>query len=107
MALCIIALASILVDQRSQSLAPVRSGLNWALQPVMWAAGLPTALARTADHLQTRSSLLDENEVLRQNQLLLQGKLQKIEALEMENRRLRELLSSSTHLEEKVLIAEV
>lgn len=105
--LCLAALGAIVTDQRSQTLAPIRSELAWALQPVLWAAGLPTALARTAEHLQTRGSLLEENDVLRQNQLLLQGRLQKIQALEMENQRLRELLSSSTQLEEHVLIAEI
>ena len=33
--------------------------------------------------------------MLRENQLLLQSRLQKLDALEMENSRLRELLASS------------
>jgi rod shape-determining protein MreC len=105
--LILLALGSIVTDQRSETLTPIRTRLAWGLQPVLWAAGLPSALSRTAEHLQTRGSLLAENEVLRQNQLLLQGRLQKIQALEMENQRLRELLSSSTNLEERVLIAEI
>jgi rod shape-determining protein MreC len=105
--LVLLALGAILTDQRSETLAPIRAGLTWALQPVMWAAGLPSALSRTADHLQTRETLLQENQVLRENQLLLQARLQKIEALETENRHLRELLSSSAKLEERVLIVEI
>ena len=105
--LCLLALGAILTDQRSETLTPVRDALNWALQPVMWAAALPSALSRSADHLQTRESLLRENQVLRENQLLLQARLQKIEALDTENRHLRELLSSSGKLEERVLIAEI
>jgi rod shape-determining protein MreC len=105
--LCLLALGAILTDQRSSALDPVRHGLTWALQPVMWAATLPSALSRTADHLQTRESLLEENRVLRENQLLLQARLQKVEALETENRQLRELLASSAKLEERVLIAEI
>ena len=107
LALCLLALGAILTDQRSETLTPVRDALNWALQPVMWAAALPSALSRSADHLQTRESLLRENQVLRENQLLLQARLQKIEALDTENRHLRELLSSSGKLEERVLIAEI
>lgn len=105
--LMLLALGAILVDQRSDTLTPVRSGLTWALQPVMWAAALPSNMSRTADHLQTRESLLQENQVLRENQLLLQARLQKIEALETENRQLRQLLSSSAKLEERVLVAEI
>jgi rod shape-determining protein MreC len=105
--LCLLALGAILVDTRSQALAPVRDGLTWLLRPVLWVAGLPSAVAGTAEHLQTRESLVEENAVLRENQLLLQARLQKLDALETENQRLRELLASSGQLRERVLIAEV
>jgi len=107
LALCLLALGAILTDSRSQTLTPVRDGLTWLLQPVLWVAGLPAAVAGTAEHLQTRESLLEENNVLRENQLLLQSRLEKLAALEMENSRLRELLASSSQLEERVLIAEI
>ena len=105
--LCLLAGGAILTDARTQALAPVRDGLTWLLQPVFWVAGLPSALAGTAEHLQTRESLVEENAVLRDNNLVLQAQLQKLEALEMENQRLRELLASSAQLEERVLIAEI
>jgi len=105
--LCLLAGGAILTDTRTQALAPIRDGLTWLLQPVFWVAGLPSALAGTAEHLQTRESLIEENAVLRDNNLVLQAQLQKIAALEMENQRLRELLASSAQLEERVLIAEI
>ena len=105
--LCLLAGGAILADTRTQALAPIRDGLTWLLQPVFWVAGLPSALAGTAEHLQTRESLVEENAVLRDNNLVLQAQLQKIAALEMENQRLRELLASSAQLEERVLIAEI
>lgn len=105
--LVLLALGAILTDRRSEALTPLRHGLTWLLQPVMWTAALPSALARTTDHLQSREALLEENQVLRENQLLLQARLQKIESLETENRHLRELLASSGKLEEQVLIAEI
>ena len=105
--LCLLALGAILTDSRSQTLAPVRDGLTWLMRPVLWVAGLPSAVAGTAEHLQTRESLVEENAVLRENQLLLQSRLQKLDALEMENQRLRELLASAAQLEERVLIAEI
>ena len=107
LALCLLALGTMLADQRSDSLSRLRDGLTWVLQPVFWAAGLPSELLASSEHLRTRESLLKENEVLRDNQLLLQSRLQKMDALEMENRRLRELLSSSAALEEHVLVAGI
>jgi rod shape-determining protein MreC len=105
--LVLLALGAILTDQRSETLTPLRNALTWVLQPVMWAASLPSTMSRTADQLQSRQSLLQENQVLRENQLLLQARLQKVESLETENRQLRTLLSSSAKLEERVLIAEI
>jgi rod shape-determining protein MreC len=105
--LCLLALGVIMTDARTRVLAPVRDGLTWVLQPVLFVAGLPSALAGTAEHLQSRESLVEENAILRENQLKLQVEVQKLAALEMENQRLRELLASSAQLEEKVLIAEI
>lgn len=105
--LCLLALGTILTDQRSDTLKPVRDSLTWALRPLIWAAGLPSAVARTAEQLRSRESLLEENEVLRANELLLQARLQRIESLEMENQRLHELLSSAARLEERVTIAQI
>lgn len=105
--LCLLAGAIILTDARTQALAPLRDALTWLLRPVLWVAGLPSAVAGTAEHLQTRESLVEDNAVLRENQLLLLARLQKLEALEMENQRLRELLASSAQLDERVLIAEI
>jgi rod shape-determining protein MreC len=105
--LCLLALGAILADTRTQALAPVRDGLAWMLKPVLWVAGLPSALSGTAEHLQTRESLVEENAILRDNQLKLEVEVQKVAALEMENARLRELLASSSQLEEKVLIAGI
>lgn len=107
LALCLLALGALFTDQRSDILNPLRNAMAWALSPVVSAAGLPSALGALAEHVRGRESLLGENEHLRENQLVLQSRLQKTGALEMENRRLRELLSSSAQLEEKVLIAEI
>lgn len=105
--LSLASLGMLVVDQRSDSLLPVRDALAWVLQPVLWTAGVPSAVGNMAEHLHTRESLLEENQVLRENQLVLQARQQKLDALEMENLRLRELLSSSGQLEERVLIAEI
>ncbi|MBI2383914.1 MAG: rod shape-determining protein MreC [Gammaproteobacteria bacterium] len=102
-----LSLLAIVTDQRSQALAPVRDGMAWALQPVLWAAGLPSLLSDSAERLRSRKSLLAENVLLREKQLVLEARLQRLAALEAENERIRELLESARRLEEKVLIAEV
>lgn len=107
LALSLLALGALFTDQRSETLIPLRNALAWVLQPIVSAAGLPSALGALAEHLRGRESLLEENVALRESHLLLQSRLQKVDSLEMENRRLRELLSSSAQLEEKVLIAEI
>jgi len=107
LALMLLAMGLLFADQRTDSLTPVRSGLAWALRPILWAAAMPSALGRYSEHVRSRETLLEENAALRENQLVLQSKLQTFDALAMENQRLRELLSSAGQLEEKVLIAEI
>ena len=53
------------------------------------------------------ASLKHENAQLRQQELLLSQKLQKFEAVSMENQRLRGLLLSSNRIDADVLIAEI
>jgi rod shape-determining protein MreC len=55
----------------------------------------------------SRSELQKENVALRSHSLLLEARLQKMKALERENRRLRELLDASYRLPDQVLIAEL
>lgn len=94
-------------DHRSESLQPVRAGLSWLLQPLVWLATFPHGVVDAAGDLQLRESLEAENRQLREKQLILDAKLQKFTALVAENRRIRELLASAHQLEEKVLIAEI
>lgn len=77
------------------------------VMPVAWLASLPYRLLSAAEQLDTRETLEIENRELKQKQLLLEARLQKFEALEAENRRIRELLASASALEEHVLIAEI
>lgn len=105
--LCLAALALMVTDRRGASLDGFRQMLSATLTPLFWATALPGRTAQTVSNYQTRDSLLQENAGLRHEHLLLQSRLQKFDALVSENTRIRELLSSSTKLEEKVLIAEI
>ena len=96
------------VDHRYSHLESLRSALSVLVYPMQYVVNLPIRFARwTSESLDTRASLIEDNQRLRNEQLLLSSRLQKYEILEMENRRLRKLLESSFKLSERVLIAEL
>jgi rod shape-determining protein MreC len=96
------------VDHRYGHLESLRSALSVIVYPMQYLVNLPVRFAHWANEsLDTRESLLLDNEQLRKEQLLLSSRLQKYEILETENQRLRNLLESSLKLKERVLIAEL
>lgn len=94
-------------DHRGDSLKPLREGLSFLLHPIVWLATFPHGVSDAAGDLRTREALEAENRELRDKQLVLESRLQKFSALEAENRRIRELLASASNLEDRVLIAEI
>jgi rod shape-determining protein MreC len=96
------------LDHRQHHLEGIRSGLSVIVYPLQYLVDLPFAIGGWASEtLSTRTTLLKENRELHERQLALQLKLQKFEALENENQRLRSLLQSSSRKWERVLIAEL
>ena len=76
--------------------------------PFYWLADLPYRVTAWGGHtLRDWSSLQKENEELRQRTLVLEAKVEKMASLSAENARLRQLLNSSAHLDDSVLIAEM
>ena len=107
LALSLLALGLMVADQRGHALDGVRAALSMVLRPLFWITALPEHTAQVVVNYQTREALLEENTALKQEYLLLQSRLQKFDAMHAENTRIRELLSSSTKIEERVLIAEI
>jgi rod shape-determining protein MreC len=96
------------LDHRQHHLQAVRDSLSVVLYPLQFLANLPrTGGEWFAEGLATREDLQEENTSLRTQQLLLSAELQKLEAIQAENMRLRELLDSSLRVRERVLIAEI
>lgn len=96
------------VDHRQQTLDTVRAGLSMLMYPIQLLIDLPsTAGDWLEESFSTRRGLQEENARLRAQNLLVQARLQKSDALEAENRRLRELLDSSSKAGDRVLIAEL
>ena len=103
-----LSIALMVVDARFTTLQPLRSHLNLVLTPLYYIADLPTrAWDNTYQLLTSRADLMAENERLRAESLLMQSKLQKLAALTEQNVRLRELLNSSSLVDERVLVAEL
>ncbi len=65
------------------------------------------ALEATNATLSSRRELIAENQRLRDRQRIYEARLQRLDALEVENIRLRSLLDSSYELERPVIIAEL
>jgi rod shape-determining protein MreC len=97
------------VDHRYQHLQVVRSTLAAATYPLQYLAHLPSAINEIfREKLATRSTLLSNNEKLREQALFNQAKLQRLALLEQENARLRQLLGSPIQTSnEQVLIAKI
>ncbi|EIF42137.1 rod shape-determining protein MreC [gamma proteobacterium BDW918] len=103
-----IALALILVGQRLDFMAPVRTQLSLVAAPFYWVVDVPSKmLSEFSDTLSTRRELMDDNERLRAESLILNAKLQKYIELRAENVRLRELMNSAERLNDTVVVAEV
>ncbi len=104
----VVSLALMVADHRYQHLASLRSALSTLTYPLQLLAEAPVTLVRWAeDSFATRQTLRTENERLHQENLVLQGRLQKLSALEAENTRLRGLLESSFKVGDRLLVAEL
>jgi rod shape-determining protein MreC len=85
-----------------------RALLDTVAFPFFWVANLPTRFGEWSEtHIQSRTLLLENNERLRRENLILQGRSQQMASLQAENVRLRALLNSSALLRDDVLVAEL
>ncbi|WJK12462.1 rod shape-determining protein MreC [Pseudomonas fluorescens] len=106
--LAVLSVALMVVDARFSLLKPVRSQASLVLMDAYWITDLPGRLWEgIASQFGSRTELVAENEKLKSENLLLQGRMQKLAALTEQNVRLRELLNSSALVNEKVEVAEL
>jgi len=96
------------LDHRFHQLETLRAGLNLIISPLQYIVDLPLRVAAdSSEALSSRSYLLEENERLHDENLMLQARLQKFEALVNENQRLRDLMQASERVADDVQIAEI
>lgn len=96
------------VDHRWNHLQIVRNTLSHVLYPIQSVIDLPVSFYYWAEEtLTTHNSLLEENRALQARQLEYRVQLQKLDILERENERLRQLMSATPKTREQVLISEI
>ncbi len=106
--LVVLSVALMVVDARLSVLQPVRQQMSRVLIKAYWVTNLPEQFWEgISNQFGSRAELMAENEKLKTEALLLQGRLQKLAALTEQNVRLRELLNSSALVNEKVEVAEL
>lgn len=86
----------------------LRQGLAVAATPFYWLADAPRRFSEWgSESLSSNEVLRSENAQLKSEQLEFHARLLKLDALEAENERLRELLNSSSLVDERVRVAEL
>jgi rod shape-determining protein MreC len=106
--LAVACIALMLLDQREQHLVRVRQALNLVVYPLRVAVDLPSSTWRSlSDTFAARDALIAENQQFRRERLETEARLQRLEVLERENQRLRELLDSTARVGSRALVAEI
>ena len=104
----IISVAAIVADSRFGVFTHVRVYLSSLVSPLQYIANAPGILLDTmSTQVQTRSSLIEQTKQQEQQLLTLRSRLLKLDQLEHENQRLRELLGSPVHKESRKMVAEL
>jgi len=103
-----LSVSMMLIDHRSQQLEKLRNILQTAVYPIMYVSTIPREMIQGLTGSMERSeNLQSDNESLRQENLLLRSRLEKLHSLEADNRRLKRLLGQSDQIAERVLLAEL
>ena len=106
--LVVASIVLITVDNRWQSLELVRSTLSSIIYPLQYTIDLPIRLYYWSDEVtSSRQTLLEKNREFEARHLENRVQLQKLDIIEKENARLRELLSATSKKTERLLISEI
>ncbi|MCK5337077.1 MAG: rod shape-determining protein MreC [Gammaproteobacteria bacterium] len=106
--LIMLSIALMVADHRWNHLETLRQGLSSLIYPLKYTINIPAEFVQWIDgSLTSHNKLAKENAELKSEQLLYQVRLQKMDTLELENQRLRNLLGTPRKTSERVLIAEI
>lgn len=97
-----------ILDNRVAAVSQVRAALSMPLAPLQYIVSWPIQFFDDiGGSLGSRDSLIKENLALKAEQLQLKVKVQRLQALELENNQLKALMSSSAQVQGKVLVAQL
>jgi len=103
-----LSVSMMLIDHRTQQLERLRNILQTVVYPIMFVSTIPREVIHGVTGSMERSDNLQTNNIsLRQENLLLRSRLNKLHSLEADNRRLKRLLGQSEQIAERVLLAEL
>ena len=106
--LWVVCILLMVLDHQQNQTQNVRAALSVATYPLQALVNMPFAVGRWASQsLSSQNALLSENEELRSQVLQQQFQLQKLNALQVENSRLREMMRSAAEVAERILVAEI
>tara|TARA_B100000989_G_C19516362_1_gene461859 strand:+ start:659 stop:1507 length:849 start_codon:yes stop_codon:yes gene_type:complete len=104
----VVSILLLLIAKQTQHLNRFKDMLSFVVHPVLVAVDLPSQLFQwLADNTTGYAELREENHRLKSESSLLKVKLQKFNALEMENTRLHSLLETSFKLGEQFISASL
>ncbi|WP_395339882.1 rod shape-determining protein MreC [Ningiella sp. W23] len=96
------------LDTRVESVSTARAYMTSLVSPLQYIADMPGALLNwSATRFTSRQHLLDENERLTEQITLMNERLQRFQALQQENNKLREFLDAPVQEQTYKMIAEL
>ena len=108
LAICLFAAGLMWVDQNYTVFQSLRYVVGYVLYPAQQVSLLPSTITLWMEEsTAARQQLMDENVQLRARNLVLEQKAQRLASLETENIELRELLSASEQIDDRVLVTSV
>lgn len=104
----VLAIVLMVLDSRGAHLQHLRQTLSVVVYPIRAVSDMPFQFLDWArESLADREELLAQNRQLKDENLRLSGRLQRMTALETENTRLRALMESGRQLQQRVKVAEI
>jgi rod shape-determining protein MreC len=95
-------------DQRNNYLSILRNSIAIAIYPLQSAVEIPSRFTNWFDlRIKSKEILIQENQTLLSQQKINSSILQRYEALEQENERLKQILNAASNLDNKVEITRI
>jgi rod shape-determining protein MreC len=104
----VLSILLMIFDKRGAAVSQIRNMVSITLVPLQYAVSTPIHwVNRIGKAISTQDALLKENIDLKAQQLLLKAQVQRLLAIETENNQLKALISSSSQIQGRILIAQL